>query len=48
MVRYDTGVMQMQIDLLSDERTKQIYRLMADSIHEDATSADDTCHRQKA
>ena len=48
MVRYDTGVMQMQIDLLSDERTKQIYRLMADSIHEDATSADDTCPRQKA
>ena len=47
MVRYDTGVMQMQIDLLNDERTKQIYRLMADSIHEDATSADDTCPRQK-
>ena len=48
MVRYDTGVMQMQIDLLSDERTKQIYRLMADSIHEDATSTDDTCRPQKA
>ena len=48
MVRYDTGVMQMQIDLLNDERTKQIYRLMADSIHEDATSADDTCRPQMA
>ena len=48
MVRYDTGVMQMQIDLLSDERTKQIYRLMADSIHEDATSTDDTCRPRKA
>ena len=48
MVRYDTGVMQMQIDMLSDERTKQIYRLMADSIHEDATSADDTCRPQMA
>ena len=48
MVRYDTGVMQMQIDLLSDERTKQIYRLMADSIHEDPSSTDDTCRPQKA
>jgi hypothetical protein len=45
MVRYDVGVMQMQKDLLSDERTKQIYQLMADSIHDDATSADDTCHQ---
>ena len=48
MVRYDTGVMQMQIDMLNDERTKQIYRLMADSIHEDATSTDDTCRPQMA
>ncbi len=48
MMRWDTGVMQMQTDLLSDERTKQIYRLMAESIHADATSADDTCHQQKA
>lgn len=48
MVRYDVGVMNMQIDLLNDERTKQIYRLMAESIHEDATSADDTFHPQKA
>ena len=47
MMRWDTGVMQMQIDLLGDERTKQIYRLMAESIHEDATSADDTCHQPK-
>lgn len=38
MMRWDTGVMQMQIDLLGDERTKQIYRLMAESIHEDAQS----------
>ena len=37
MVRYDVNVMNMQIDLLNDERTKQIYRLMADSIHEDSS-----------
>ena len=36
MVRYDTGVMEMQLSLLSDERTRQIYRLMAESIHEDS------------
>ena len=48
MVRYDTGVMNMQIDLLNDERTKQLYRLMAESIHEDATSADDTCRQPRA
>ena len=47
MMRWDTGVMQMQIDLLGNERTKQIYRLMAESIHEDATSADDTCLQQE-
>ena len=47
MMRWDTGVMQMQIDLLDNERTKQIYRLMAESIHEDATSADDTCLQQE-
>ena len=35
MVRYDTGVMAMQMALLSDERTKEIYRLMAESIHQD-------------
>ena len=48
MVRYDVGVMNMQIDLLNDDRTKQIYRLMADSIHEDATSTDDTCRQPEA
>ena len=37
MMRWDTGVMQMQMNLLSDERTRQIYKLMAESIHEDAT-----------
>lgn len=47
MVRYDTGVMNRQLDLIPDERTRQIYRLMAESIHEDATSADDTCHQQE-
>jgi len=47
MMRWDTGVMQMQMDLLSDERTRQIYQLMAESIHQDATSADDTCHLPK-
>ena len=47
MMRWDTGVMQMQMGLLNDERTRQIYQLMAESIHEDATSADDTCHQQK-
>ena len=36
MVRYDTGVMEMQLSLLPDERTRQIYRLMAESIHEDS------------
>ena len=35
MVRYDTQVMERQMQLLSDERTRQIYRLMAESIHED-------------
>lgn len=35
MVRYDQTVMNRQINLIPDERTKQIYRLMAESIHED-------------
>lgn len=35
MVRYDTEVMNRQMKLLQDERTRQIYRLMAESIHED-------------
>ncbi len=48
MMRWDTGVMQMQMALLNDERTRQIYQLMAESIHADATSADDTCRRPEA
>lgn len=35
MVRYDKNVMEMQLSLLPDERTRQIYRLMAESIHAD-------------
>lgn len=35
MVRYDKNVMEMQKALLSDERTRDIYSLMAESIHED-------------
>ena len=37
MVRYDKNIMDAQISLINDERTRQIYRLMADSIHEDST-----------
>ena len=37
MVRYDKTIMDAQISLINDERTRQIYRLMADSIHEDST-----------
>ena len=37
MVRYDVNVMNRQIELLPDERTRQIYRLMAESIHEDSS-----------
>lgn len=37
MVRYDVNVMNHQIELLHDERTRQIYRLMAESIHEDSS-----------
>jgi len=37
MVRYDVNVMNMQMELLRDERTRQIYRLMAESIHEDSS-----------
>ncbi len=36
MVRYDKNIMEAQIALINDERTRQIYRLMADSIHEDS------------
>lgn len=38
MVRYDQGVMSMQLQMLPDERTRQIYRLMAESIHADVSS----------
>ena len=38
MVRYDKTIMDAQIALINDERTRQIYRLMADSIHEDSNS----------
>ena len=38
MVRYDRTIMDAQIALIPDERTRQIYRLMADSIHEDSNS----------
>ena len=38
MVRYDQSVMAMQMAMLPDERTREIYRLMAESIHEDYTS----------
>lgn len=35
MVRWDTNVMDMQMDLIEDERTRAIYRLIAENIHED-------------
>jgi predicted short-subunit dehydrogenase-like oxidoreductase (DUF2520 family) len=35
MVRYDQNVMDMQMAMLSDARTREIYRLMAESIHDD-------------
>lgn len=38
MVRYDKTIMDAQIALINNERTRQIYRLMADSIHEDAVN----------
>ena len=38
MVRYDQNVMQMQMAMLPDSRTREIYRLMAESIHDDATT----------
>ena len=38
MVRYDQNVMQMQMAMLPDDRTREIYRLMAESIHDDATT----------
>ena len=38
MVRYDQNVMQMQMAMLPDARTREIYRLMAESIHDDSTT----------
>ena len=38
MVRFDQNVMQMQMAMLPDSRTREIYRLMAESIHDDATT----------
>ena len=35
MVRYDQNVMDMQMSMLPDVRSREIYRLMAESIHED-------------
>lgn len=40
MVRYDVEVMNRQLALISDERTRQIYRLMAESIHADSVNLD--------
>lgn len=36
MVRYDVEVMNRQMAMLPDERTREIYRLMAESIHDDS------------
>ena len=36
MVRNDVTVMERQLNLIPDERTKKLYRLMAESIHEDS------------
>ena len=36
MVRYDINVMNRQLALIPDELTRQIYRLMAESIHSDS------------
>ena len=38
MVRYDVNVMNRQLALIPDDLTRQIYRLMAESIHSDSTS----------
>lgn len=40
MVRYDKKVMSMQMEMLPDSRTKEIYRLMSESIHEDSQLSD--------
>ena len=38
MVRYDVDVMNRQLALIPDDLTRQIYRLMAESIHSDSAS----------
>ena len=40
MVRYDRNVMNLQMAMLPDARTREIYRLMAESIHEDIVTSD--------
>jgi predicted short-subunit dehydrogenase-like oxidoreductase (DUF2520 family) len=40
MVRYDQNVMNMQMAMLPDARTREIYRLMAESIHEDIVNSE--------
>ena len=37
MVRYDVNVMNKQMNMLTNERMREIYRLMAESIHADYT-----------
>lgn len=38
MVRYDRTIMDAQLSLIEEERTKEIYKLIAESVHEDASS----------
>ena len=40
MVRYDRNVMNLQMAMLPDARTREIYRLMAESIHEDIVTSE--------
>ena len=39
MVRNDQEVMSMQMQMLPDRRTRDLYRLMAESIYEDALTS---------
>lgn len=39
MVRNDKSVMEMQLQMLPDRRTRDLYRLMAESIYEDALNS---------
>lgn len=38
MVRYDRTIMDAQLSLIEEERTKEIYRLMAESVHSEVTN----------